>query len=125
MRWIYADETRRPFVMLSNGDRVLLDTGSSLGFAIRQQLAHSFGIPGIEQSGGRAITDVSGGTIEYRKAQPVTINIGSLELKNLPTEIIYGAASDSPLILGREALRPFYVAFDPVHRLILLAPSSG
>ena len=33
--WLREGRGRRPFVMLDNGDRALLDTGSSLGLAIR------------------------------------------------------------------------------------------
>ncbi|MDX6712216.1 MAG: hypothetical protein QOH96_3232 [Blastocatellia bacterium] len=125
VKWIFADESRRPFVMLTNGRRVLIDTGSSLGFAVSQEVAHSTGIFSIEDSETRSVRDIGGGTIGYRRVSPATINIGSLTLRNVPTEILTGAVSDAPMILGREALRPFYMAFDPVHRLILIAPSAG
>jgi hypothetical protein len=125
VRWIFADESRRPFVMLTNGRRVLIDTGSSLGFAVSQEFAHSTGISSIEASEIRSVRDIGGGTIGYRRVSPATINIGSLTLRKVPTEILTGAVSDAPLILGREALRPFYMAFDPVHRLILITPSAG
>ena len=35
VQWIREASSRRPFVMLDNGDRALLDTGSSLGLAMR------------------------------------------------------------------------------------------
>jgi predicted aspartyl protease len=125
VRWIFADESRRPFVMLGNGRRVLIDTGSSLGFAVSQAVAHSTGIFSIEDSETRSVRDIGGGTIGYRRVSPATINIGSLTLRNVPTEVLTGTVADAPMILGREALRPFYMAFDPIHRLILIAPSAG
>src|SRR5262249_27218991 len=39
--WLREGPGRRPFVELDNGDRALLDTGSSLGLAIRDRIPGS------------------------------------------------------------------------------------
>jgi hypothetical protein len=56
------------------------------------------------------------------RARPTTIAIGALTLRNIPTDMINGAEADAPVLLGLTALRPFRIAFDPLHRLIEIAP---
>ena len=101
--------------MLDNGDRALLDTGSSLGLAIRDPNAASRSdVPGAR--------DVGGGRISTRRVSTSTIAIGSLTLKRIPTDLVSGAEADAPVLLGLTALRPFRMRFDPLHRLIEIGP---
>jgi hypothetical protein len=93
----------------------MLDTGSSLGLAIRDSSA----------ANGRNVAlshDVGGGQIVTRRVRPTTVAIGALLLRNIPTDLISGAEADAPVLIGLSALRPFRLAFDPVHRLIEIAP---
>lgn len=113
--WLREGHGRRPFVMLSNGDRALLDTGSSLGLAVRDT-----------QTGSRAVyaaRDVGGGQISTRRVTTSNISIGSLALQRIPTDLVSGAESDAPTLLGLAALRPFRLSFDPLHRLIEISTS--
>lgn len=115
--WLRERGSRRPFVQLDNGDRAMLDTGSSLGLAIRDSSA----------ANGRNVAlshDVGGGQIVTRRVRPTTVAIGALLLRNIPTDLISGAEADAPVLIGLSALRPFRLAFDPVHRLIEIAPVS-
>ncbi|HEY8205452.1 MAG TPA: retroviral-like aspartic protease family protein [Pyrinomonadaceae bacterium] len=115
--WLRERGSRRPFVQLDNGDRALIDTGSSLGLAIRDSA----------RSDRRNISlarDIGGGQISTRRVRPTTVAIGSLMLRNIPTDLISGAEADAPVLIGLSALRPFRLAFDPVHRLIEIAPAE-
>jgi hypothetical protein len=53
-----------------------------------------------------------------------TIAIGSLTLQKIPTDLIAGSDADAPTLLGLAALRPFRLRFDPLHRLIEIAPRA-
>jgi predicted aspartyl protease len=123
--WLFDGQSRRPYVMLDNGRRALIDTGSAFGFAISEQAAHATGLQSIEASDRRPVQDIGGSYIGSRRVSPATINIGSLMLRGVPTDILIGVESTSPILLGRDALRPFRLAFDPVHRLIMIAPSGS
>jgi predicted aspartyl protease len=113
--WLRESQSRRPFVQLDNGDRALIDTGSSLGLAIRD--------PSASRSKDTAIVqDVGGGRISTRRVRPTTVAIGALALRNVPTDLVSGIESGAPVLLGLSALRPFRLSFDPVHRLIEIAP---
>jgi aspartyl protease len=114
--WQEQGNSRRPFVTLSTGEQALIDTGSSLGFAVRDS-----GPPSMA-SRSSAVHDV-GGTVSTHRVAPRTVSIGALVLQNVPTDIISGATSDAPVLLGLNALRPFRLRFDPLHRLIEIAPS--
>jgi hypothetical protein len=103
--------------MLNTGEHALLDTGSSLGFAVKDN-SRSEG----QRISGDGVRDVGGGTISARRAVPATISIGSLTLRRVPTDLISGADAEAPVLLGLSALRPFRLRFDPVHRLIEIAP---
>ena len=116
--WLAEGGSHRPFVLLSTGERALIDTGSSLGFAVRD----SGRFPG--SSRGSTVRDV-GGSVSYRRGAPQTISIGSLVLRNIPTDFVSGSAADAPVMLGLNALRPFRLAFDPLHKLIEIAPASA
>jgi hypothetical protein len=45
-----------------------------------------------------------------------------MALRNVPTDILYGVGAGAPILLGRDALRPFRLTFDPLNRLIQIAP---
>ena len=113
--WLRESESRRPFVQLDNGDRALVDTGSSLGLAIRDPSAD-------RANAGAIVQDIGGGRISARRVRPTTVAIGSLALRNVPTDLVSGTDADAPVLLGLSALRPFRLSFDPVHRLIEIAP---
>ena len=113
--WLRDSQSRRPFVRLDNGDRALIDTGSSLGLAIRDLSAR-------RANDGASIRDIGGGRITTRRVRPTTVAIGALALQNVPTDFVSGIESDAPVLLGLSALRPFKLSFDPVHRLIEIEP---
>lgn len=117
VEWLSEGGAHRPFVLLSTGERALIDTGSSLGFAVRDSNPYS-------GSRGSTVRDV-GGSVSYRRSAPRTISIGPLVLRNIPTDVVSGAAVDAPVMLGLNALRPFRLAFDPLHRLIEIAPADA
>jgi len=117
VQWLREAHGRRPFVQLDNGDRALLDTGSSLGLAIRDTEA------GDGKHAAYAVRDVGGGRISTRRVTTTNIAIGSLTLRRIPTDLVSGAEADAPVLLGLAALRPFRLRFDPLHRLIEIAPA--
>jgi predicted aspartyl protease len=120
--WLTDGQSRRPFVMLEGGRRALLDTGSGFGLAVTQEAAMSLGImpgSGREHSDVR---DLAGGSIAAHRVSPATVSIGALVLRGIPTDLLPNARSGSPILLGRDALRPFRIAFDPVNRLIRIVP---
>ena len=53
-----------------------------------------------------------------QRVAPVTIHIGSLMLRGVPTDYLLDAEAGAPILLGRDALRPFRLTFDPSNRLI-------
>jgi predicted aspartyl protease len=114
--WVRDAHGRRPFVTLDNGDRALLDTGSSLGLVLRD--------PSVSRTSDYRVRDVGGGQISSRRVTTATIAIGSLSLQRIPTDLVSGAEADAPVLLGLTALRPFRIRFDPLHRLIEIAPSA-
>ena len=117
VRWLRDGSSRRPFVQLDNGDRALIDTGSSLGLGIRAHSAADRGQVSYSH-------DIGGGQISTQRVRPMTIAIGALRLRNIPTDVISGTHADAPTLLGLSALRPFRLVFDPVNRLIEIAPPS-
>jgi hypothetical protein len=114
VRWMKVTGSDRPFVRLGDGRLALIDTGSGFGLAVRE------GTLGNGRNHSRRTSDLSGGDIQSRELGPTTINIGSLVLENIPTQILVGVPSSTPVILGRRALRPFKITFDPVARLIAI-----
>jgi hypothetical protein len=116
VHWVRQGSGRRPFVMLDNGDRALLDTGSSLGLAIRDSASPD------RKSPAYAVRDVGGGQISSRRVEATTVSVGSLVLRRVPTDLVSGTEADAPVLLGLTALRPFRLRFDPLHRLIEIAP---
>ena len=118
VQWLREAHGRRPFVMLDNGDRALLDTGSNLGLAIRDSGSSDRKAPAY------VVRDVGGGRVSARRVAATTISIGSLTLRRIPTDLVSGTEAGAPVLLGLSALRPFRLSFDPVHRLIEIAPRA-
>lgn len=120
--WLTDGRSRRPFVMLEGGRRALLDTGSEFGLAVTQEAARSLGIiPGRGRPRGD-VRDLAGGSIPAHRITPTTIRIGELVLRGIPTDLLQVASAGSPVLLGRDALRPFRLSFDPTARLIRIVP---
>ena len=71
----------------------------------------------------RDARDLPGGRIAANRIPPTTISIGPLVLRGVPTDLLLRATAGTPILLGRDALRPFRLSFDPVNRLIRIAPS--
>jgi predicted aspartyl protease len=120
--WLTDGHSRRPFVMLEGGRRALLDTGSEFGLAVTEEAARALGIvPGKGRPRGD-VRDLSGGSIPAHRISPATIRIGALVLRGIPTDLLQVARAGSPVLLGRDALRPFRLSFDPAARLIRIVP---
>ena len=117
VQWLQQASSHRPFVRLDTGEQVLIDTGSSLGFAVHDAYARDSRVR------ASAVYDV-GGSVATRRGAPRTVSIGSLVLRNVPTDVISGAPAETPALLGLNALRPFRMRFDPLHRLIEIAPAE-
>ena len=118
--------SRRPFVMLSGGRRALLDTGSGFGLALTPDAARALGIAAVAggraERDGRVASDVAGRRVTARRIKSSTVRLGPLVLRNVPTDLLSGASAGAPVLLGRDALRPFRLEFDPINRLIRIAP---
>jgi len=113
VRWV----GQRPFVRLGDGRLALIDTGSTLGFAVNE--------PGRATGSNHSMThDLGGGTIQSRRVAPQTVNIGPLVLNKVPTDVLTGVAPGTPIILGRGALFPFKITFDPASKLIAFEPTK-
>ncbi|HUQ34348.1 MAG TPA: aspartyl protease family protein [Pyrinomonadaceae bacterium] len=120
--WLTDGQSRRPFVMLEGGRRALIDTGSGFGLALTEEAASSLGIiPGGRQRRGD-IRDLAGGSIPAHRISPTTVRLGTLVLRGVPTDLLPAARAGSPILLGRDALRPFRLSFDPLARLIRIIP---
>jgi hypothetical protein len=120
--WLTDGSTRRPFVSLAGGRRALIDTGSGFGLAVNEGAASALG---LTVTGGRDTTesrDIAGGRVLARRIRPATVHIGPLELRGVPTDLLIRAERGAPILLGRDALRPFQLSFDPVNRLIRIEP---
>ena len=117
VRWVRETGSERPFVRLGDGRLALIDTGSTLGFALNE--------PGRLTGANHIIThDLGGGAIQSRRVTPQTVNIGTLVLNKVPTDVLTGVAAGTPIILGRGALFPFKITFDPSSRLIAFEPAE-
>jgi len=71
------------------------------------------------------VRDIGRGRINARRVDATTIQIGPLVLRRIPTDLLTGMADGAPVLLGRDALRPFEISFDPVSRLIRLRPGAA
>ncbi len=115
--WLRDGQGSRPFVRLSDGKKALIDTGSHFGLAISNAGSSE------DYRKARLSSDVGGGTIGSRRVAPITVSIGDLVLRDVPTDLLDGVEKGAPVILGRDALYPFRLTFDPLHRLIEIVPS--
>jgi hypothetical protein len=95
-----------------------VDTGSTLGLAVTD------GRSSHTSDDARISHDLGGGQVQSRRVAPQTVNIGALVLNGVPTDVLIGAAPGTPIILGRRALFPFRITFDPVARLIAFEPAE-
>ncbi|MGA9995858.1 MAG: aspartyl protease family protein [Pyrinomonadaceae bacterium] len=120
--WIFEGSSRRPYVMLDNGRHVLLDTGSNFGLALSETVARSFGIITERGRDRGEVRDIVGTPINARRVRATTVRVGALSLRGVPTDLLSGIERGAPILLGREALEPFRLQFDPVNRLISIAP---
>jgi len=116
VRWVREAGSERPFVRLSDGKLALLDTGSALGLALNQS--------GRAASRENVTHDLGGGSFQSRRIAPQTVSIGALVLNRVPTDLLTGVAPGTPIILGRGALFPFKITFDPASRLIAFEPTE-
>ncbi|MCA1576017.1 MAG: retropepsin-like domain-containing protein [Acidobacteria bacterium] len=119
VRWVREAGNGRPFVRLSDGRLALIDTGSGFGLAVtdaRISVGRNHGE--VENR-----TDLGGGRVQSHEVAPQTVSIGSLVLRNVPTDVLR-VAPGTPLILGRRALFPFKITFDPVAHLISFEPTE-
>jgi predicted aspartyl protease len=123
--WLTEGGTRRPFVLLAEGRRALLDTGSGFGLAVDESAARTLGILQTEGRHRRGTRDLAGGEVHARRVRAATVSVGALVLRGVPTDLLVRAEKGAPVILGRDALRPFRLTFDPVNRLIMLDPREG
>lgn len=124
VRWLRVGESNRPFVRLGDGRTALIDTGSAFGLAVNGR--HAVIIGSREPRNSEGLRDIAGGTINSRRVSPTTVSIGELVLRGVPTDILFGVEDDAPVILGRDALYPFKITFDPQRRLIeFVTPSDN
>ena len=115
VRWMREAGSDRPFVRLSDGRLALLDTGSPLGLALNQ---------GGRSADARITHDLGGGSFQSRRIEPQTVSIGALVLNRVPTDLLTGVAPGTPIIIGRGALFPFKITFDPASKLIAFEPAE-
>lgn len=118
VRWIRDAGSHRPFVKLGDGRMALVDTGSGLGLALNESQSSQ------RSEQARIRQDLGGGRVQSRRVAPQTVNIGDLVLKGVPTDVLSGVAPGTPIILGRRALFPFRITFDPAARLIAFEPAE-
>lgn len=114
--WVRMGSDNRPFVRLADGRMALVDTGSGFGLAVNGRDAVIVGRDGLSRTD--SVRDIGGGTVVARRVNPTTISIGGMELRRIPTDLLFGLDKNAPVILGRAALRPFRISFDPQRRLI-------
>ena len=120
VRWVREAGSQRPFVRFEDGRLALLDTGSGFGLALNESRSAT----GANHRRRDTIHDLGGGTIQSRRVTPQTVSIGSLVLNGVPTDVLTGVAPGTPIILGRRALFPFRITFDPLSRLIAFEPTE-
>ncbi len=121
--WLRLAGSSRPFVRLGDGRLALIDTGSGFGLGVNQRNAVVVGARRNNQP-AQPSHDIGGGMITSRRVAPTTISIGELVLRGVPTDILFGVEDNAPLILGRDALYPFKITFDPQKRLISFVASE-
>jgi predicted aspartyl protease len=120
--WLTDGRSRRPFVMLGEGRRALLDTGSGFGLAVDESAARALGIFATEGRENGGARDIAGGEVSSLRVRAATVSVGPLVLRGVPTDFLTRAEKGAPILLGRDALRPFRISFDPVSRLVMFDP---
>ena len=120
VRWVREGGSHRPFVRLEDGRLALVDTGSGFGLALNEGRSAT----GSNHRRSDTIHDLGGGRIQSRPVAPQTVSIGTLVLRGVPTDVLTGVAPGTPIILGRRALFPFRITFDPISRLIAFEPAE-
>ena len=122
--WLTDGQSRRPFVMLAEGRRALLDTGSGFGLAVDEAAARALGIIQTEGRRRAGARDIAGGEVHSSRIRAAPVSVGPLVLRGVPTDLLTRAQKGAPVILGRDALRPFRMTFDPVSRLVMFDPTE-
>jgi Aspartyl protease len=122
VRWVREGGSHRPFVRLGDGSLALIDTGSGFGLALNERQVVSKSSDRSDKT--RINHDLGGGRVQSRRISPQTVNIGALVLNGVPTDVLSGVAPGTPIILGRRALFPFKITFDPASRLIAFEPTE-
>lgn len=120
VRWVREAGNDRPFVRLGDGRLALIDTGSGFGLALTD--GHVVGSRSHADVENRH--DLGGGRVQSQEIQPQRVSIGALVLNGVPADVLSGVAPGTPNILGRRALFPFKITFDPVARLISFEPTE-
>ena len=117
VRWVGKE---RPFVRMSDGRLALIDTGSGFGLALTDgRVVGSRSHADVENR-----QDLGGGRVQSQEIEPQRVSIGALVLNGVPSDVLTGVAPGTPNILGRRALFPFKMSFDPVARLISFEPTE-
>ena len=125
VRWVREAGSHRPFVRLGDGSLALIDTGSGFGLALNENQVVSRRAADSRRPESRINQDLGGGRVQSRRISPQKVNIGALVLNGVPTDVLSGVARGTPIILGRRALFPFRITFDPQARLIAFEPVDG
>ena len=122
VRWVREAGSHRPFVRLDDGSLALIDTGSGFGLALNESQVVSRRAADSRHPESRINQDLGGGRVQSRRISPQKVNIGALVLNGVPTDVLSGVPRGTPIILGRRALFPFRITFDPQARLIAFEP---
>jgi hypothetical protein len=118
VRWVREAGSDRPYVRLGDGRLALIDTGSGFGLALNG------GTGSNHRRNENAVHDLGGGIVQSQRVEPQVVSIGALVLNKVPTDVLTGVAPGTPIILGRGALFPFRITFDPISRLIAFEPAE-
>lgn len=117
VRWVREPGSHRPFVRFEDGRLALVDTGSGFGLALNEPAGSD------RRHNGTTTRDLGGGAVQSRRIAPQRVSIGALVLNGVPTDVLTGVAPGTPILLGRRALYPFRITFDPISRLIAFEPA--
>ncbi|HKS10361.1 MAG TPA: retropepsin-like aspartic protease [Pyrinomonadaceae bacterium] len=120
VRWVREAGNDRPFVRLSDGRLALIDTGSGFGLALTDGRV----VGGRSHADAENRKDLGGGRVQSQEIEPQRVSIGALVLNGVPSDVLSGVAPGTPNILGRRALFPFKITFDPQARLISFEPTE-
>ena len=119
VRWVREAGNDRPFVRLGDGRLALIDTGSGFGLALTDGRVIARDHREVENR-----HDLGGGRVQSQEIEPQRVSIGALVLNGVPSDVLSGVAAGTPNILGRRALFPFKISFDPAARLISFEPTE-